>query len=65
MALVKIAELSINKLEDRKTVTAILHENGYTVGPGKRQKTKTGKSLDYYLKIYQEEGMDVGRSDNE
>nr|DAE92160.1 MAG TPA: hypothetical protein [Myoviridae sp. ct5xZ3] len=65
MALTKIAEISINKLEDRKTVTAILHENGYTVGPGKRRRTQTGKSLDYYLKIYQEEGTDVGRSDNE
>lgn len=50
-----IAELSIYKLEDRKTVTAILHENGYTVGPGKREKTPTGKQLDYYLKIYKEE----------
>ena len=47
-----IAELSIAKLEDRKIVTAILHENGYTVGAGKRKKTKTGKTLDYYLKIY-------------
>lgn len=56
MALEKIAELSIDKLEDRKTVTAILHENGYTVGPGKRRKTETGKQLDYYLKIYKENG---------
>lgn len=56
MALEKIAELSIDKLEDRTTVTAILHENGYTVGPGKRKKTETGKQLDYYLKIYKETG---------
>lgn len=55
----KIAELSINKLEDRKTVTAILHENGYTVGPGKRKVTPTGKQVDYFLKIYQEK--DGGR----
>ncbi len=54
MAMKKIAELSINKLEDRKTVTAILHENGYTVGPGKRKLTPTGKLLDYYLKIYKD-----------
>ena len=54
MPLKLIAELSIDKLEDRKTVTAILHENGYTVGPGKRKKTPTGKQLDYYLKIYKE-----------
>jgi hypothetical protein len=52
MALKKVAEISIDKLEDRKTVTAILHENGYTVGPGKRKRTPTGKQLDYFLKIY-------------
>ena len=54
MGLIKVAEISIDKLEDRKTVTAILHENGYTVGPGKRKKTETGKQLDYYLKVYVE-----------
>ena len=58
MGLIKVAEISIDKLEDRKTVTAILHENGYTVGPGKRKKTETGKQLDYYLKVYVEEGTD-------
>nr|DAI55847.1 MAG TPA: hypothetical protein [Caudoviricetes sp.] len=57
-----IAELSIVKLEDRKIVTAILHENGYTVGPGKRKKTKTGKTLDYYLKIYEEEEDDINEA---
>lgn len=50
-----IAEISIAKLEDRKTVTAILHENGYTVGPGKRKKTETGKTIDYFIKVYREE----------
>jgi len=54
-----IAELSISKLEDRKTVTAILVENGYTIGPGKRKKTPTGKTMDYYLKVYREEDNDV------
>ena len=53
-----IAEISIAKLEDRKTVTAILHENGYTVGPGKRKKTETGKTIDYFLKAYREDGSD-------
>ena len=53
-----IAEISIAKLEDRKTVTAILHENGYTVGPGKRKKTETGKTIDYFLKVYREDGSD-------
>ena len=56
-----VAEISVAKLEDRKVVTAILHENGYTVGPGKRRKTPTGKTMDYYLKIYEEEeGGDDG-----
>lgn len=60
MALKKVAEISIDKLEDRKTVTAILHENGYTVGPGKRKKTPTGKQLDYFLKIYMDDGEASG-----
>jgi hypothetical protein len=59
MALELVAEISINKLEDRKAVTAILHENGYTVGPGKRKKTETGKQLDYYLKIYKDTDSDA------
>jgi hypothetical protein len=58
MALQLVAEISINKLEDRKAVTAILHENGYTVGPGKRKKTETGKQLDYFLKIYKDSDAD-------
>lgn len=49
-----VAELEIAKLEDRKTVTAILHENGYTVGPGKKKATPTGKTIKYFLKVYQE-----------
>ena len=53
-----IAELSIAKLEDRKAVTAILHENGYTVGPGKRKKTPTGKTIDYFLIVYEEDEND-------
>lgn len=40
-----VAEINIAKLEDRKTVTAILHENGYTVGPGKKKKQKPEKPL--------------------
>lgn len=54
-SMTKVAELSIGKLEDRKTVTAILYENGYTVGPGKKALTPSGKKVDYYLKIYKEE----------
>lgn len=63
MALEKVAELSINRLDDRKTVTAILHENGYTVGPGKRRLTPTGKQMDYYLKVYRETGQDISISE--
>jgi hypothetical protein len=59
MSLELIANISINKLEDRKAVTAILHENGYTVGPGKRKKTETGKQMDYYLKIYKDTDPDA------
>ncbi len=63
MALEKVAELSINKLEDRKTVTAILHENGYTVGPGKRKLTPTGKQMDYFLKVYKDSEQDSTSSE--
>lgn len=61
MALEKVAELSINKLVDRKIVTAILHENGYTVVPGKRKLTPTGKQIDYYLKIYRDTELGNGK----
>lgn len=54
MVMEKVAELSIYKLEDRKTVAGILLENGYTIGPGVRKKTPTGKQMDYYLRIYKE-----------
>jgi hypothetical protein len=53
-----VAELSISKLEDRKIIVGILHENGYTVGSGKRKKTENGKSLEYFLKVYKEDEVD-------
>ena len=34
----------------------ILVDNGYTVGTGKRQKTPNGKSVDYTLKLYADDG---------
>ena len=46
--------LELDEDTDNVKVTAILHANGYTVGPGKRKKTPTGKQLDYYLKVYKE-----------
>ena len=42
-------ELKIYSREDRKTVMGILADNGYDVGQHKRQKTATGKSVDYYV----------------
>lgn len=51
-----IAEIKIFSKEDRKTVAGILVDNGYTVGPGKRQKTPSGKSVDYTLKLYADDG---------
>lgn len=56
MGLIKVAEISIDKLEDRKTVTAILHENGYTVGPGKEKKDRDRKAVRLLL-----EGVCGGR----
>lgn len=44
-------ELSIYNQEDRLTVAQILIKNGYTVSQGKRQRTPTGKTLDYFLKV--------------
>lgn len=53
-----LAELRITKLEDRKLVAGILLENGYSIGSIKRKKTETGKAVDYFLKIYEEEDSD-------
>lgn len=44
-------ELKIYNLEDRLVVAQILIKNGYTVSQGKRQRSPTGKTLDYYLKV--------------
>jgi len=42
-------ELKIYSREGRKTVMGILADNGYDVGQHKRQKTATGKGVDYYV----------------
>ena len=42
-------ELIIFKEEDRLEVAKILVKNGYTVSQGKRKKTPTGKSVEYYI----------------
>ena len=57
MAMKKIAEIRIEKLEDRKTVASILHENGYTIGPGKRKLN--GKRTEYFMKVYEDTDPDA------
>lgn len=47
----KPMEIRIYTQEDRLNVAAILVKNGYNVGQGKRLRTQTGKSLDYFLHI--------------
>lgn len=44
-------ELKIYNQEDRLSVAAILIKNGYTVSQGKMQRTATGKTMDYFLKV--------------
>lgn len=58
----KPVEILIYNQEDRLNTAAILIKNGYTVEQGKRQKTATGKSLDYFLRIRKySEGADTSR----
>lgn len=47
-------ELKIYNKEDRLKVDQILIDNGYTVSQGKRQRTPTGKTLDYFLKVVED-----------
>ena len=44
-------ELKIYNLEDRLNVAQILIKNGYTVAQGKKQRSPTGKTVDYFLKV--------------
>lgn len=44
-------ELKIYNLEDRLKVAEILFKNGYTVSQGKRQRSPTGKTLEYFIKV--------------
>lgn len=44
-------ELTIYNQEDRLLVAQILIKNGYKVCQGKKQRTPTGKQVDYTLKI--------------
>lgn len=49
-------ELRVYNKEDRKTVASILFDNGYTVRQGKRQRTPTGKSVDYLVIVTDRDG---------
>lgn len=44
-------EVEIYIKEDRLNVAKILLDNGYAVSTGKRNKTKTGKQVIYFLKV--------------
>lgn len=46
-----VMELKIYNQEDRLTVASILIKNGYTVAQSKKQRTPTGKTLDYFLRV--------------
>ena len=46
-----VMELKIYNQEDRLAVAQILIKNGYTVSQGKRKRTESGKTLDYFLKV--------------
>lgn len=47
----KPVEILIYNQDDRLNTASILIKNGYTVEQGKRQRTATGKTLDYFLRI--------------
>ena len=48
-------ELRIYNQQDRLEVASILIKNGYTVSQTKRQKTPTGKTVDYFLLVTMED----------
>lgn len=48
-------ELKIYSKEDRLKVAAILIDNGYTISQGKRKRTETGKIMDYFLRVQEDD----------
>ena len=48
-------ELRIFNLEDRLKVAEILIKNGYTVSQKKRQRNPTGKTMEYYLAVAEDQ----------
>lgn len=60
MALTKVAELVIYEQDDRLKVSSVLVKNGYLVGQNKRKKTPTGKTLEYFLEVYEDSSKNTG-----
>lgn len=52
----EVIELKIYGKDDRLKVAQILIDNGYTVSQGKRSKTPTGKTMEYFLKVIEDGG---------
>ena len=50
-----VMELKIYNQQDRQDVAAILIKNGYTVSQAKKNRSPTGKTLDYYLRVTEDE----------
>lgn len=50
-----IVELKIYNQQDRLDVAGILIKNGYTVSRVKKSRNSSGKTVDYYLKVSEDE----------
>ncbi|MFC2475926.1 MAG: hypothetical protein ACFNTU_00350 [Catonella sp.] len=50
-----IVELKIYNKQDRLDVAGILLKNGYTVSQVKKSRNSSGKTVDYYLKVSEDE----------
>lgn len=48
-------KLRIYNQQDRLEVAAILIKNGYTVSQGKEKRSATGKTMDYYLNVQEDD----------
>lgn len=51
----EIAKLKIYNQDDRMTVASILVKNGYTISQIKEKRTETGKSVDYLIRVVEDE----------
>ena len=49
-------ELRIRSQQERLDVAATLIKNGYTVSQVKRQRTPSGKAVDYFRRVSPDEG---------